>query len=182
MRIPARDIWVLPLESRKPFSILHSEFNESSGQFSPDMRWVTYVSNESGPEEVYVRAFSPNSPEPASTGPLIVSKGGGTAPKWRQDGEEIIYFRPDGKLMAAAITTGSVFQLEAPRELAQLAKGGGPADVARDGRILQAGPARQGRASCIHSGIGLASGPEEVIDCSRTADIRERDYGRSYAC
>ena len=114
--------------------------NESSGQFSPDMRWVTYVSNESGSEEVYVRDFSPDSPETASTGQRTVSKGGGTAPKWRKDGKEIIYFRPDGKLMAVAITAGSVSPLEAPRELAQLAKGGGPADVARDGRILQAVP------------------------------------------
>ena len=141
------DVWVLPLESRKAFPILHNDFNESSGQFSPDMRWVTYVSNESGSEEVYVRAFSPNTPESASTGQSIVSKGGGTAPKWRQDGKEIIYFRPDGKLMAVGITAGSIVQPEAPRELVQLAKGGGPADVARDGRILQAVPLDKGEAA-----------------------------------
>jgi hypothetical protein len=134
------DVWVLPLESRKPFAILHNDFNESSGQFSPDMQWVAYVSNETGPEEVWVRAFSANGPESASTGRFMVSKGGGTSPRWRLEGKEIVYFRPDGKLMAVGITAGPVFHTETARELVQLANGGGPADVANDGRILQAIP------------------------------------------
>jgi serine/threonine protein kinase len=46
----------------------------------------------------------------------------------------------DIKLMAVGITAGTVFQPAAPRELVQLANGEGPADVARDGRILQAVP------------------------------------------
>ena len=43
------DEWVLPLfGDRKPFPFLRSEFNESMGQFSPDGKWMAYVSDESG--------------------------------------------------------------------------------------------------------------------------------------
>jgi Tol biopolymer transport system component len=42
------DIWVLPLfGDRKPFRYVHGDFNESQGQFSPDGRWMAYVSDES---------------------------------------------------------------------------------------------------------------------------------------
>jgi len=134
------DVWVLPLENRKPFPLLHTQFSESNGQFSPDMRWVAYGSNESGREEVYVRAFSPDNPESASTGKWIVSKGGGMTPKWRAYGKELTYVRPDGKLMSVAIAGGAAFQAANPRELIQLTTGGGPVDVAADGRVLQAIP------------------------------------------
>jgi Tol biopolymer transport system component len=134
------DVWVLPLKNSKPFPLLHSEFSESSGQFSPEMRRVAYVSNESGREEVYVRTFSPDTPDIDPTGKLMVSKGGGTAPRWRPDGKEITYIRPDGKLMVVAITAGPAFQAGTPGELVQLEKGGGPVDVAADGRVLQAIP------------------------------------------
>ena len=134
------DVWVLPLKSLTPFPLLHTEFSESSGQFSPEVRRVAYVSNENGHEEVYVRTFSPDTPDSASTGKLMVSKDGGRAPKWRPDGKAITYIRPDGKLMAVAISAGPDFQAGTPGELVQLAKGGGPMDVAADGRVLQAIP------------------------------------------
>ena len=47
------DIWVLPLDGdRKPFPLLHAEFNESQPQFSPDGRWVAYVSDETGTPQI----------------------------------------------------------------------------------------------------------------------------------
>src|SRR5262249_54363641 len=42
------DLWVLPLfGDRKPLVFLKTPFRESHGQFSPDGRWVAYLSNES---------------------------------------------------------------------------------------------------------------------------------------
>src|SRR3989442_9447314 len=38
-------------------SYLQTPFNEPQGQPSPDGRWMAYVSNESGRNEVYVRPF-----------------------------------------------------------------------------------------------------------------------------
>ena len=49
------DLWVLPLKGdRKPFPFVRREFDQLQGQFSPDGRWVAYVSNESGRHEVLV--------------------------------------------------------------------------------------------------------------------------------
>ena len=57
------DLWVVPLfGDRKPFPYLRSRFHESQAQLSPDGRWLAYVSNESGTDEVYVQSF----PSPGS--------------------------------------------------------------------------------------------------------------------
>jgi Tol biopolymer transport system component len=43
------DLWALPLVGEaKPFPVVETRFDETRGQFSPDGRWVSYESNESG--------------------------------------------------------------------------------------------------------------------------------------
>jgi Tol biopolymer transport system component/tRNA A-37 threonylcarbamoyl transferase component Bud32 len=122
------DLWVLPLEGRqKPVPFLRTEFDEGDGRFSPDGRWVAYVSNESGRYEVYVRPFSPDAlGEGISNagGKWLISENGGYNPIWRQDGKELYYIDPDGKLMAVKLTPGSVFQAGVPRVLFQAPPGG----------------------------------------------------------
>ena len=81
------DIWTLSLgidrrsigagrpesaEGRKPVPFLQGDFNESQGQFSPDGRWIAYVSDESGGQQVYVQSF------PTPTGQRQISTEGGT--------------------------------------------------------------------------------------------------------
>jgi len=46
------DIWVLRLADRKTQPFLRTPFNESVPRFSPDGRWLAYISNESGRYEV----------------------------------------------------------------------------------------------------------------------------------
>jgi serine/threonine protein kinase/Tol biopolymer transport system component len=116
------DLWVLPFEGdRKPFPFLRTEFNNYDGQFSPDGRRVAYVSDESGREEIYVRTFSPGSPDTAADlgGKWLISTGGGSQPRWRGDGKELYYLAPDLKLMAVEITTSPVFRPGAPKALFQ---------------------------------------------------------------
>src|SRR5260221_2321015 len=52
------DLWVLPMAEgeRKPAPFLHAEYNESQAQFSPDGKWIAYVSDESGTTQVYMRS------------------------------------------------------------------------------------------------------------------------------
>jgi eukaryotic-like serine/threonine-protein kinase len=96
---PNGDLWVLPLTgAAKPFPFLQTPFAESQGQFSPDGRWVAYVSNESQRNEIYVAPF------PGPGGKRQISTAGGNSPRWRPDGREIYYMGPDGRLMAAAVT------------------------------------------------------------------------------
>ena len=101
---PPADLWVLPMAGDgKPFPFLQTPANEGQGQFSPDGRWVSYTSNESGRAEVYVRRF--NGSGVASGGKWQVSTSGGNQPRWRPDGKEIFYVSlpPDARLMAAAV-------------------------------------------------------------------------------
>jgi Tol biopolymer transport system component len=101
------DLWVLPdplsqIRNRRPTKFLSTEFNESSGQFSPDGRWLAYVSDESGQPEVYVRPFPP------ASGKWKVSTNRAIQPRWRRDGKEL-YYMEGGALfrwMAVPVTSG----------------------------------------------------------------------------
>jgi Tol biopolymer transport system component len=121
-RTTKEDLWVLPLEGgNKPLPFLRTEFNNNEGQFSPDGRWVAYVSDESGRTEIYVRTFSPDSMTAASdrAGKWLISTGGGNGPRWRGDGKELYYLASDGKLMAVEIATNPVFRAGVPKALFQ---------------------------------------------------------------
>ncbi|MGD0697638.1 MAG: protein kinase [Terriglobia bacterium] len=92
------DIWILPLfGDKKPFPFLASPFNEAQASFSPDDRWLAYVSDESGKFEVYVVPF------PQGNGKWQVSTGGGGNPRWRRDGKELFYVSPADELMAVEV-------------------------------------------------------------------------------
>jgi dipeptidyl aminopeptidase/acylaminoacyl peptidase len=110
------DLWILPLAGdRQPREYLTSDFSEVQGRLSPDGRWLAYISNESGRYEVYVQPF------PAAPGKRTqVSKGGGTHPRWRNDGKELFYLAADGQLMAVAVKAESRFEAGAATELFEL--------------------------------------------------------------
>jgi Tol biopolymer transport system component len=103
------DIWVLPLKGdRKPFQYLKSPFVENWGYFSPDAKWVAYVSNESGRNEVYV------SPFPDPRGKWQISAAGGSMPHWSSAGKTIYYTGPDNKVFAVDVNAqGNGFQVGA---------------------------------------------------------------------
>ncbi|HLN59120.1 MAG TPA: protein kinase [Thermoanaerobaculia bacterium] len=106
------DVWVLPLfGDRKAAPLLHTDFYEGQGHFSPDGRWIAYVSDESGRREVYVQAF------PLSGAKWQISTDGGNFPRWRRDGKELFYFSPDQKLMAVEISADSTFRPGKPAPL-----------------------------------------------------------------
>jgi Tol biopolymer transport system component len=103
------DLWIFPLSGdRKPFPFATSKFEETQARFSPDVRWLAFVSNESGRDEVYVSSF------PSAGGKVRVSTNGGVQPRWRKDGKELFYLAPDRKLMAAPIQAGSTLQVGPP--------------------------------------------------------------------
>jgi eukaryotic-like serine/threonine-protein kinase len=112
-----QDLWIAQGDGKtsadeKPTPYLQGPFDEQNGVFSSDSRWIAYVSNESGIDEVYVRPF------PLSGGQWQVSSGGGTAPRWRQDGSELFYIASDHNLMAATVrAVGASFETGAPSRL-----------------------------------------------------------------
>jgi serine/threonine-protein kinase len=91
----------------KPF--LNSPFAEVRPVFSPDGRWLAYMSNESGAFEVYVRPF------PGPGGKWQISTGGGINPKWSPASRELLYLAPTNKIMVATYTaSGDSFQAGKP--------------------------------------------------------------------
>ncbi len=116
------DIWILPLEGeRKAMPLLRTEHDEIEGRFSPDMRWIAYVSDESGRNEIYVRAFSLSSGAASqeSGAKWMVSEGGGRGPRWRGDGKELYYIALDGSVMVVKIAAGKIFRSGTPERLFQ---------------------------------------------------------------
>jgi eukaryotic-like serine/threonine-protein kinase len=109
------ELMVLPMEGdRKPFAFAPSMFITSQGRFSPDGRWVAYVSNESGRAEVYVQPFPPNRD---GGGKWMVSSTGGVQPLWRLDGKELFYLSPNNQAMAVAVESGPGFKAGIPKFL-----------------------------------------------------------------
>src|SRR5262249_26968462 len=96
---------------RKPIPFPQTEFNEQGGRFSPDGRWMAYVSDESTREEVYVQSF------PTSGGKWQISKNGGSYPKWWRDGKELFYLAADKKIRAVKVNPASTLQAGAPKPL-----------------------------------------------------------------
>jgi serine/threonine protein kinase/Tol biopolymer transport system component len=106
------DLWLLSLVGdRKLRPFVQSSAKESDGDFSPDGRWVAYVSNDSGRMEVYCASVNPPHEK------WQLSTAGGYQPRWRADGREVYYVTADSKLMAVGITTTGTLEVQRPREL-----------------------------------------------------------------
>ena len=91
------DLWSVDVNedgspSSKPRPFINTPANELDADFSPDGRWVTYSSNETGHWEVYIRDF------PGDGGKWQVSSDGGGTPFWSADGSEIFYTNGDALL------------------------------------------------------------------------------------
>ncbi len=85
--------------------LVETQFNERLPRLSPDGRWLAYMSDESGLNEVYVRPF-PNVTE----GKWLVSNNGGIEPVWAHSGQELFY-KSGSDLMSAEVLSGTTFVL-----------------------------------------------------------------------
>jgi Tol biopolymer transport system component len=152
--IGSTDLWVFPVnDPGKAFPLVQSPFLEHGGQFSPDGRWVAYVSRHSGRDEVYVTSF------PGGGTRWQVSGSGGTQPRWSPDGRELYFLSAGDELMAASIHAGgSRFEVGDVRPLFRVNMFAGPRhglygyDVSPDGKrflINDAGEASVPRVALV---------------------------------
>jgi Tol biopolymer transport system component len=103
------DIYVLSLTGDPgPHAVVTGPAFEGGPQFSPDGRWMAYVSNESGQFQVYLR------PYPGPDRRWQVSTDGGTSPLWNRSGRELFY-RNGNKMMAVFVSTAPDVTLATPR-------------------------------------------------------------------
>jgi hypothetical protein len=114
-------------------NFLAGPFAERAPTISPNGRWVAYVSNESGRDEVYA------SPYPGPGDRQTVSRGGGTEPVWSRDGRELFYRNGDA-MMAVPVKDPATLALGQQVTLFEWAPGRVPTfpnyDVSLDGRAF----------------------------------------------
>jgi len=94
-----------------PIVIAKDHANQSA--LSPDGRWLAYGMLTNGQRDIYVTSF----PNPTST--QIVSRDGGTEPRWAHSGREL-FFKGPRQMMAVEVTLGSTFAAGTPRGLFDL--------------------------------------------------------------
>jgi Tol biopolymer transport system component len=122
---------------RKLVPFLQSGFNEWVGRYSPDGRWIAYMSDETGKYEIYVRFTD------GSGGKWQISNTGGTVPFWTADGKELLYTSLDRKLISARINgSGSTMVVDSLGTLFDLESrgivGGNIVDMSPDGQTFLA--------------------------------------------
>jgi len=129
------DLMVLDRASGNSRPWLQTPFNEAEARVSPDGKWVTYVSDQTGKAEVWIRPFE------GSAAPLRVSANGGHEPRWSPDGKAV-FFVNAVQMLKADVALAPSLTASPPRLLFE----GGffpynttarrPYDVLPDGRIL----------------------------------------------
>ena len=105
-----RDIFVLSVKdgTRTPFLVTPA--TEGAARFSPEGRWIAYVSDESGRPEIYVQ------PYPGPGGKWQISTDGGIEPAWNPNGRELFY-RSGNRMMAVPVTIQPAFSAGKPAVL-----------------------------------------------------------------
>ena len=101
------DIWIVDVATRQRRQVVRTLFDESHARFSPDGKWLAYMTNESGRWDVCLRPVD-------GPGPRVqVSTEGGAWPAWSVDGRTL-YFSANGRAAAAAVHTSGALSVSAP--------------------------------------------------------------------
>jgi serine/threonine-protein kinase len=143
------DIWALSMSDRRTRAVIHTAANEMTPEFSPDGRWLAYVSNESRRRhEVYVQPY----PGPGER--HLISTNGGEQPAWSGNGKELFYVQNGGynvggvpTLMSVPVVTAPAFRAGTPEVLfespALFIEWGRSYDVAADGQRFLLTPEKE---------------------------------------
>jgi serine/threonine-protein kinase len=98
------DIWTLPIDIRdaehpkpgQPQAFLATPQDEVSASFSPDGRWIAYMSPEPGSRGISVRPVS------GPGGPWQIAGGNCIFPLWSRDGRTLYYLVPGKGIIEAS--------------------------------------------------------------------------------
>jgi hypothetical protein len=110
--VTGRDLWILSPDGRTR-ALAVTPYIEGSANFSPDGRYLAYVSDESGRNEVYAV------PVEGEGGRAMISINGGTGPVWSRDGRELFY-RAGDDLVSVQVQTSGALVLGERRKLLDL--------------------------------------------------------------
>ena len=130
-----RNIVVRRLGSDSLIPFAAEPAQERGPHFSPDGKWLLYVSDRSGRDEVYAESF------PAGGNRAQLTIEGGREAMWSRDGTRVFYRGLDGWMMAAHVARGQELQVTRRERLFDANPYNDNTflrmyDVARDGRFL----------------------------------------------
>jgi Tol biopolymer transport system component len=131
------NVWLVPTDSSiEPKPLLTESYAEKDARFSPNGRWIAYVSNEAGHPEVLVHSAN------GIARRMTVSGEGGTQPVWQRDGKALYFVDLAGYLRSVAVQWNSSgepsFALPQRTSLPQVGFGhwGTQYDISPDGKRI----------------------------------------------
>jgi Tol biopolymer transport system component/DNA-binding winged helix-turn-helix (wHTH) protein len=103
------DVFAIDMvRDRKVIPLLNTPFYEYNAVFSPDGKWLAFLSNESGQAEIYMQALDRGNDSLRVTGErFLISRSGAQCLRWRKDGKELYYLGLDGRVYAVALVFGT---------------------------------------------------------------------------
>ncbi len=126
------DLYAVAVEGdHKPRPLVVAPFDQTQANVSPDGKWLAYVSDESGQDEVFVQAMNdPNSR-------AQISSETGHVPRWARSGNELFFLTTDG-IMSVKFAPGNTINPGKPVKLFEDKRTWSGYDVAADGRFVVA--------------------------------------------
>ena len=99
------DVFAIDMaRNRKVIPLLNTPFHEYNAVFSPDGKWLAFLSTESGQAEIYIQALDRGNDSLRVTGErFLVSRQGAQCLRWRKNGKELFYLGFDGRVYAVPL-------------------------------------------------------------------------------
>jgi Tol biopolymer transport system component/DNA-binding winged helix-turn-helix (wHTH) protein len=99
------DVFAIDMaRNHKVIPILNTPFHEANAVFSPDGKWLAFLSNESGQAEIYMQALDRGNDSLRVIGErFLISRQGAQCLRWRRNGRELYYLGLDGTVYAVAL-------------------------------------------------------------------------------
>ncbi len=157
--VGGRDIFLWqPAAGTEPTPLIAGQYDEIQPELSPDGRWISYASNETGQYEVYVRPF-PDVNEDR----WQISTDGGTSPRWANSGREIFFMDASQAMVVSQVEVATGFRAETPTKLFDVGNDIWVSDISieytvdrDDQRFIMSGIVRG-------SGDGEGDGPRAIL-------------------
>ncbi|HJR59855.1 MAG TPA: winged helix-turn-helix domain-containing protein [Vicinamibacterales bacterium] len=101
------DVWVLNLADGRRSPLVATPAAEGGARLSPDGRWLAYGSSDTGRAQVYLRPFQTDGPR------IQISKAGGVAAAWSDDGRWL-HYRRGNSIVSVAVDPSAGPDISAP--------------------------------------------------------------------
>ena len=134
-----RDLWMLPASGGPAVPLIRTQFSEFLSEVSPDGRWIAYLSNEAGTEDVYIQSF----PEPGHK--VRVSSTGALRLWWMPGSDELCYRSASNEIVSVKLApAGEDLQVGGARVLFRLPPDIAGLDLSSDGERFLMSTTRPG--------------------------------------